>query len=351
MYVHTFQVTSAVAALQSFGFEVKVSMRKMRSKPTTQHSSAIDASMYFIQVYCPQKFISSRHGHTADDPSALIELLQCGMLIQLPSGVDDDRIMISDACARGGFVLSNDRFHDHISSGLITSGWRDRFVIRYLQHAPTHSTRLVFPDHYTHSSTSITMPAEHNQTTWFTSPVRIGSPALYLQGELSNSTKAPRRASHAHSTPYEHTADVAGNMTAGPLAREITQKQYTTGRERARRTIESSSRGRSEGAPSRGYVFHCSSTTLPQCLQHALFGAPKRQMTKAAEQVVAGSPLLLVNIDTSIIMGVFRAKGQVGWKVGAEGVFGANTRWMLAIFDHVFLTRTIQRAPHTQCMH
>ncbi|KAA0163570.1 hypothetical protein FNF31_02732 [Cafeteria roenbergensis] len=76
---------------------------------------------FLPQTWAKPPSDGTRSGHASarmhtDEQDIALEMVADGRAVAVPSGADDDRFAIAYARSRGGFVVSNDQFRDHIAA-------------------------------------------------------------------------------------------------------------------------------------------------------------------------------------------------------------------------------------------
>jgi len=135
-------------------------------------------------ILLPQKFISSRNSHNhAKDVDSLLSLEKKNLLSRLPSHIDDDNPIIDLAIERNAFILTNDGFIDHLSSGKISHEFTQSNVFKCYE--LDSQLKLVPPVHC-----RLKRPAPPTPTT---SPVATPATA-----KSTKSTKSTKQQHHHH---------------------------------------------------------------------------------------------------------------------------------------------------------
>ena len=99
-------------------------VKKFRSDRLLQAVSACHEWQLRPRVMLPEKFITSRHKHNmSKDVKSLLAMEAEGLLVRLPSYINDDKPILDAAMNNDGYVLSNDGFQDHLKSGKISQLW------------------------------------------------------------------------------------------------------------------------------------------------------------------------------------------------------------------------------------
>lgn len=78
--------------------------------------------------------------------NTLLDLETQELLTRLPSNIDDDIPIINLAVSRNGYILSNDNFNNHVTSGKITTSFRSERVIKC--YPVQNELVLILPDNF-----------------------------------------------------------------------------------------------------------------------------------------------------------------------------------------------------------
>ena len=152
------------------------------------------------------------------------------------------------------------------------------------------------------------------------------------EGEANESSKQGQtKAGHADKTvPPRKQTTVAHGEFQMPKPKQVGQRTPQSGAEEPKK--EGSQAKHHEQAGGQGYIFHCTKAPAAECLERALFGAPKKQLQQMQGSIQEGSTLFLYNTGTQKVLGPFTALSgprldiqQGAWaKPGRKGGFLAQ---------------------------
>jgi len=97
-----------------------------------------------VTALIPERFQKQPDENNVQDVWVLLELQRQMKLHRVPDAADLQLQLIGLAAQPGNetFIISNDSFNEHLTSGLITAEWRDRHVLRFFSFSGLRSHRI-----------------------------------------------------------------------------------------------------------------------------------------------------------------------------------------------------------------
>ena len=298
---------------------------------------------------CPANFINgAKQSVVADDPAELLELQKLGFLELLPVGTFDDFMIIDRAIELGGFVLTNDGFLDHVHSGKISKIWSESRCISF---SITGQRLIKFHRRCLSNATMAQIVNDRKIKRPNSSVSRTDENVLCVRTHPhkkpktdNNGVKSPQAMYFIDKAPSPIIEEISVNNSNLQLHQKleappgpdpgvkvkpasVVYADLTCNGGIGRSAGNGGTNSRNinhfrppfttlfEQAAHGGFVFHCSSSTLDECLRRGLFGAPLAWgASRGSNKLIGlspGTPILLYDFSSCCLHGVFMAESQV----------------------------------------